>query len=146
MTSNDGDLRPFRVTLFGVPADWEPPAEVAGLSSAEKPLEIDPARLPLMSVSFDEVYARLAELPRMFIELDGSFVWKVDDGETTYQMDGNLCDGGERLHHVTLQGRCTIAMLDTILEALGAPTHKFIVHDAERGCFWTEQSFRRILL
>ncbi|MCE9546541.1 MAG: hypothetical protein K8T25_13625 [Planctomycetia bacterium] len=61
--------------------------------------------------TFDEAIALLSELPRMFVEPDGSFVWVGGDGSAlpeidAWQIDGLLYDQGPRLSHAEIKGIC----------------------------------------
>ncbi len=46
------------------------------------------------------VQAQLADLPRMFIEPDGSFVWVGQDEAENWQLDGVIYDRHDRVIHV----------------------------------------------
>ncbi len=97
-----------------------------------------------LAVTFDEVATRLAALPRMFIEPDGSFVWRgTADAGQTWQIDGNLTDRGEVLDHVELKGTCPAERLDEILRTLGWPETRVAFQLPRLGQFLTEEAFRQ---
>src|SRR3954451_8972596 len=75
-----------------------------------------------LGVSFDAASSTLAELPRMFIEPDGSFVWRDETkaGES-WQVDGNLIDRGDVLAYLEIRGSCPQAELELLLGAVGWP-------------------------
>lgn len=94
-------------------------------------------------VSFEAVEASLGEMPRMFIEPDGSFVWRPDQN-SILQLDGCLFDDGQSVTYVELAGSCTDKMLDQILQPLGWPLTQvmFLLRDA--GIYLSETDFRQI--
>jgi hypothetical protein len=97
-----------------------------------------------LSVSFDAVFVQLPRLPRFFIELDGSFVWRgkdADGGE--WQVDGNLIDRGDVLAYVELNGCCPGERLDELLRAVGWPGQALAFQLARRGVVLEEAEFRR---
>ena len=103
-----------------------------------------PAGDPLVA-SFDAAIADLAALPRMFIEPDGSFVWRGTTlaGEA-WQVDGNLIDRGDVLAYVELKSCCPVERLDEILRALGWPESQLAFQLTQRGVTLEEAEFRRL--
>ena len=99
--------------------------------------------LPL-SVTFDQALAALGDLPRLFIEPDGSFVWRgtTEAGET-WQIDGYLIDRGDVLDYMDLKGTCPAERLDGVLAALGWPQSPVAFQLPRLGQFLTEEEFRR---
>ena len=101
----------------------------------------DAANKPL-PVTFDAALAALAELPRLFIEPDGSFVWTSPPGEAAWQVDGMLVDGGETLYYCELKGSCPSGALDQVVAAVsGNATPQFEM--VEEGTVLGEGAFRR---
>ena len=97
-----------------------------------------------LAVSFDAALAELALHPRLFIEPDGSFVWRGTSAEgAAWQVDGNLIDRGEVLDYVELKGACSGERLDEILRTLGWPTSRLTFQLPRHGVFLTEEEFRR---
>lgn len=72
-------------------------------------------------ISFETAAEALLRLDRLFIEPDGSFVWRSDPSETAWLLDGHLFDRNERLLFAELKGTCAPDSLDRLLEALGWP-------------------------
>jgi len=98
-----------------------------------------------LAVSFDSANASLAALPRMFIEPDGSFVWRGSTPEgQPWQVDGNLIDRGDVLAYVELQGCCPVERFDEILRALGWPEARLAFQLPRRGVYLAEDEFRRL--
>ena len=107
-------------------------------------LSIAPGQLTdRFELSFEEVAQRLTELPRMFLEPDGSFVWVIDDFDRQYQLDGSLYDDGVRMLHVELKGTFDSTALDTFLSRLGWPTQSVIFQLVQQGIYLSEGEFRR---
>ena len=81
----------------------------------------------------------------MFIEPDGSFVWRGTTlaGEA-WQVDGNLIDRGDVLAYVELKGCCPVERLDEILRALGWPESPLAFQLTQRGVTLEEAEFRRL--
>lgn len=83
--------------------------------------EVRSLRLPAetsgaaMGVSFEAAVEQLSRLRRLFVEPDGSFVWRAASG----QIDGNLFDRGGRLLYAELKGVCDQSDFEAILSALG---------------------------
>ena len=98
-----------------------------------------------LSVTFEAALDRLAKLPRLFIEPDGSFVWRGSDGRGgEWQVDGNLVDEGEALAYVELKGCCPSERFDDLLAALGWPQQPLIFQLPRRGIWLAESEFRRL--
>lgn len=102
-----------------------------------------PAAAPL-PVSFEAALGELELLPRLFIDPDGSLVWRgaTDDGQP-WQVDGNLIDRGDVLDYVQLNGTCPSERLDEILRTLGWPAVALTIQLPRLGVFLTEGEFRR---
>jgi len=98
-----------------------------------------------LTVTFDGALAALAALERLFIEPDGSFVWRgqAPDGKP-WQVDGNLFDGDNRLAFAELKGFCQENELNSLLAAFGWPDAKLVFQLQHRGVFVGEEEFRRL--
>lgn len=96
------------------------------------------------ALSFEEATRALAQLPRMFIEPDGSFVWVSAGGEPAWQVDGVLYDRDGRLLLVDLKGSCPAAALDQILSSVGWPATPVMFQLMRQGVFVDEETFRAI--
>ncbi|MCA9179195.1 MAG: hypothetical protein KDB14_32260 [Planctomycetales bacterium] len=84
-----------------------------------------PAPLPC---HFDEAFERLEALPRMFIEGDGSFVWRE-----SAQWDGELIDGGPSLQCVELRGAGGAAELRRLLTCLSEDWGGLLIESVRDG-------------
>ncbi len=65
--------------------------------------------------SFEDAASRLQQLPQLYFELDGSFVWSPDRAQ---QIDGMLYDAQGRLQYVDLQGQCSFESWDAVIGAI----------------------------
>ena len=92
--------------------------------------------------SFEQVSDAFEQLPRMFLEPDGSFVWVINDGTNRYQLDGLLVDDGSHLLTCELKGTCDNRILDQFLIALGWPDQNVVFQRVHHGVFLSESKFR----
>lgn len=108
-------------------------------------LGVSPEQLATpFQVSFEEAMAGLEQLPRLFIEPDGSFVWASSQAETArWQVDGNLFDRKGRLLFVDLKGTCAAAQFDELLAAMGWPETAVMFQLTREAVFLDEAEFRR---
>jgi hypothetical protein len=98
-----------------------------------------------LSVTFEAAQAHLASLSRLFIEPDGSFVWRgTDSMGREWQVDGNLIDRGDVLAYVELKGCCPADRFDELLTALGWPEQPLVFQLPRRGVVLDEEEFRRL--
>ncbi len=95
-----------------------------------------------LEISFDHALAALADLPNLFIEPDGSFVW-TGSTPVRWQVDGNLVDRGDTLFYVELKGSCPPAALDQLLACLARTRTAFCFEWVQRGEWMDEAAFRR---
>lgn len=94
-----------------------------------------------LPVTFDSAFAGLSELPRLFIEPDGSFVRTSPPGEAAWQVDGTLVDGGDTLYYCELKGNCPPEPLTELLHCLSGD-RELIFEDVERGVDLNEAEVR----
>lgn len=135
----------FHISLHALKADRSAPASelVEVERRAVRPLQLQPADLARpFDVTFDDAGDRLSALPRMFFEPDGSFVWRGERDGRTWQVDGNLYDGGGRLQYVDLKGECPSDEFDRILTALGWPATTIVIQLTRHALYLSERDFR----
>lgn len=134
----------FQITLHARPSEAEPGGilEVGGRQVAT--LAVPSAAVATcFRISFEEAEAALAQLPRMFIEPDGSFVWVAAEAEATWQVDGVLYDRDERLLFVDLKGSCPATAFDRLLTAFGWPETAVMMQLTRAAVFLDEPTFRQ---
>ena len=107
--------------------------------------------------TWEDAADKLASLPRMIFELDGSFVISgsgrlalapqaamgSEQAATRWQVDGHLFDFGGRLHRVELHGCCPSCAVDDLLGCLGWPAQGLLFEMVREGVTLDEASFRR---
>ena len=136
-------LLEFDIVVHAAPHET-PAVEVTTVEQISlEVLAVTEADLPSFSISFEQAMEQLECLPSMFIEPDGSFVWKSVDGGVECQLDGNLYDRADRLLYSTLKGTCTMHALDQWLASIGWPEQAVVIQDLRQGWFLTELAFRK---
>lgn len=135
----------FHISLHALKTDQsaQPGERLDVERRAVRPLPLQPADLVHpFDVTFDEAGDRLSALPRMFFEPDGSFVWRGERDGETWQVDGNLYDGGGRLQYVDLKGECPPDEFDRMLTAIGWPATTIVIQLTRHALFLGEREFR----
>jgi hypothetical protein len=105
-----------------------------------------PPRGPLLqplAVGFDDALARLAALPRLFVEPDGSLVWTSLVAESSWQVDGNLLERDGRVLLVDLKGSCPPEAFDQLLAVFGWPAERVVLELVRPAVFLEEATFRQ---
>lgn len=110
--------------------------------SGENSRSHDPTSL---KVDFDKVFARLRAFPRLFIEPDGSFVWRGANGGEDWQIDGQLHDAGPSLFCVELTGMCPDPEWRRLLDAIRAEGESLTIELVQVGKMLDEETFLRQL-
>lgn len=94
-----------------------------------------------MLVSFEEVEQSMSQLPRMFFEMDGSFVWRgqlsnSSEGavESNWQIDGMVYDVAGRVSRVELKGDCHLEQFQELVERL-QPADSLVAYLLDQSCF-----------
>jgi hypothetical protein len=100
-----------------------------------------------LAVSFEVAVRQLESLPRMFIEWDGSFVWRGDCENSTagessqWQLDGMVYDHLGAIQYLELKGCCTQTAWHQLLTILGWPEQPLIIHHVDEGRFESLDTF-----
>jgi hypothetical protein len=133
----------FHIAVHARPAEAtdDSAREIDGRSV--RPLDVTAADVtePL-GVTFDEAVRRLEALPRLFLEMDGSFLWTAREGPKVWQTEGVLYDRGDRLHYVEMKGSCPPAEFDALLGAFGWPETPLAFQLIRQAVFLGEEEFR----
>jgi len=88
------------------------------------------------AVSFETATERLAELPRMFVEPDGSFVWVSAEGaEAAWQVDGVVNDRADRVVSVEVKGTCPRSRFEQLLHVFDWPNTPLLVQLVHAAVF-----------
>lgn len=86
-------------------------------------------------MSFEQAFQRLELLPRMFIELDGSFVWSGEQNGRAWQIDGMLYDYNGRLQRVEMSGYAPRHQWEQLLSVFGQPLDTLTIHCLQQQRF-----------
>lgn len=73
-----------------------------------------PSKGPIES-SFEDAEARLSQLPQLYFEPDGSFVWALDQGRE--QLFGMIYDAAGQIQYIELRGTCRLATFEHLVAA-----------------------------
>lgn len=134
----------FHVSLHARPPEAAPGPVVELRQLKLRTLDVPRTALAFpFELSFETAETALAQLPRMYCEPDGSFVWVSSTAEPSWQLDGNLYDRQERLLFVDLKGNCPADVLDQLLTALGWPATPVMFQLVREAVFLDEDEFRR---
>jgi hypothetical protein len=136
----------FRISIHA-----RPPGEIASRSirldgMEVQMLQLEPAqRTRPLRVSFEEAVECLEQLPRMFVEPDGSFVWVGQRDASTWQLDGCLYDRDQHIIYVDVAGTCPLQQFDQLLSAFGWPDAPLIFQVVQQAVFLGEHDFRNFV-
>ncbi len=135
----------FQISLHPRSSDVTIEGELARKGQSYPTLRVPSAALATtFACSFEQAAAALAELPRMFIEPDGSFVWVSASADQPWQVDGVLYDRDGRLLFVEMKGTCPSEQFDRILAACGWPATSVMLQLTRRAVFVDEPTFRKL--
>lgn len=122
-------VHPLRTSDSAGPAD-------AQEGSASRPdISADPGAT--FERSFEQISAALEELPRMFLEPDGSFVWRTRGG----QLDGQIHDSPDGCRFIELKGKIGRSAWSSWLACVDWPRQGVVVQLARAGTFLAERDF-----
>ena len=133
----------FRFNLFLYALPTEPLATVTQIVLANKTLDAlvtQQVDKNLMATTFEQAAQSLMLLPRMFFEMDGSFVWrgeqiKPDSTEpTNWQVDGMIYDIGGPIARVELKGDCPVDSFERLIDCF-QPAQQLLAYSQEHGHF-----------
>ena len=100
-----------------------------------------------LAISFEQLLAELEKLPRMFVEWDGSFVWRGGDSKESFsnnegggngdawQLDGMVYDLLGAVRYVELKGCCPSQPWSEFMRALDCQNQVLVVHHVNEGRF-----------
>ena len=95
-------------------------------------------------VSFDELFETLQNFERLFIELDGSFVWRGTSSDTPWQIDGIVFEKDDRVWYVELKGYCDRQSFNELVCCLAGDESSFIVQSITEGIVVSGREFIRL--
>ncbi|MBS0207784.1 MAG: hypothetical protein JSS27_02420 [Planctomycetes bacterium] len=136
---------PYHLVIHSRPAGPVAARVVPAGGRDWRALSIDPAALadPLPA-SFEGAFVALEQFERMFIEPDGSFVWRGESHGRPWQLDGVLYDRAGQLMHVELKGDAPMGPLEQLLTVIG--DHRpLVIQLAREGVVVSAEEFLRVL-
>ncbi len=96
------------------------------------------------SISFETAARRLAELPRMSVEPDGSFVWVSANAATpAWQLDGVVNDRADRVVSVEVKGMCPRRQFEQLLGVFDWPATPLVVQLVQAAVFLEDTEYFR---
>ncbi len=105
VTQSSAEKTPTRFRLYGV-SDAQP-----GVQTVDAPL----------TVSWEQASENLSQLPRMFLEPDGSFLWTGTDPDCgPWQLEGTIFDDGRVVRRIELAGNCPRLLWQEFLKCFQA--------------------------
>lgn len=126
----------FDITIHARPNDARATKQMEVAGRMARVIDIQPNLLvDQLPVTFEQAAASLEQLPLLFFEPDGSFVWGSGADSDRWEVDGLLYDGGQRLQYVSLRGRCPQTPFDQLLAAVGGPGASLIFQLNQQGVF-----------
>lgn len=136
-------MQSFQIVIRAFP-NAELPTRMLTLADIEVTALLVPAELQAtpLGVSFEEAAEKLEQLPRMFFEPDGSFVWvsPADDADA-WQVDGNLYDRAGSLVAIDLKGRCGTLQLVELFDIFRLSGAELMVELVRDAVFVHERDF-----
>jgi hypothetical protein len=138
-------LQPFHLALHRRPAaiSCGVPVELDGCKLATITLS-SPQQAEPFSVSFETATERLAELPQLFVEPDGSFVWVSPKGSIpAWQVDGVVNDRADRVVSVEAKGTCPRLEFEQLLRAFDWPETRLVMQLVEASIFLEDAEYLR---
>ena len=95
-------------------------------------------------VSFDKLFESLQEFERLFIELDGSFVWRGTSDDSRWQIDGVVFEKDDRVWYVELKGYCDHQSFNKLVCCLAGNESSCIVQSITEGTVVSGREFIRL--
>ena len=90
----------------------------------------------LLQCSFEDAVQSLESLDqRMFIELDGSFVWTGGEGLSAWQIDGMIYDRLNRVSRVEIKGQCPLEKWRKLVSVFDPTGRSLVAHLLDQKCF-----------
>lgn len=134
-------MPPLRLFLYRSPPEPRQPSSTVKVLNCHLPTwQIEAVESNQMDCSFEEAVDKLSQIPRLFIEPDGSFVWTGNSaGEQSelgpqWHLFGMLYDAHGRMNRVELQGTCPLVCWQALCSCL-QPDGQLVAYLLDVGCF-----------
>ncbi|MFO0944022.1 MAG: hypothetical protein U0930_25070 [Pirellulales bacterium] len=136
----------FNIYLYALPDQpLKPQGQLATSGRTLQTWQVDNIDRHMMPVSFEQVEQCMSNLPRMFFELDGSFVWRgsspdsadssTNGSTNNWQIDGMVYDVAGQVARIELKGHCPIEVFVQLLSCI-QPADKLLAYSLDHGCFF----------
>jgi hypothetical protein len=140
-----GVTRVFHIHVHATRPQNELIRVLSSVGDRELPVLVDfSADGPFLS-SFEDTADRLVQLPSLYFEPDGSFVWNRSDTNAEQpvkeHLEGVLYDRNGRVQYCELKGDCSLDALTQFLAALKGETAATVIQLVSEGVFVEEQVF-----
>ncbi|MEO1991657.1 MAG: hypothetical protein ABGW78_06975 [Pirellulales bacterium] len=140
----DLSIYSFDISLHGFSSEYERESRFQDPWGTWTVLQIPQLSLSRpLNVTFDNAVERLSQLDRMFVELDGSFLWSNKHHSHSWQIDGNIFEQNNKVLFVELKGTCFPSTFDALLTCFGWPTETLVFQLTRPSVFLREHDFRR---
>ena len=135
----------FHITLHARPAQVLTSGEREIGSKVVATVHFDTSSPATWESAFEDAAARLTRLPRMFFELDGSFVCSGENpAGDRWQLEGQLYDRDGHIVFLELKGNCPEHVFDEVLSAAGPGPRGVVIQLTQQAVFVSCEQFRQI--
>ena len=97
-----------------------------------------------LPVEFETAEQQLGQLPRMFCEPDGSFVWTGEQGPAAWQVDGQFYDRYDQVQYVELKGNCPRPQFQQLLACFATTPEQSMYRLIHGGIFVDWENFLKV--
>lgn len=94
--------------------------------------------------SYEDFSEQLSQVPRLYIEPDGSFVW-VSSIDPVRRISGQITDDGKQVLYLELRGRCQWEDMTEIVRMIGWPQTELIFQMLPEALLVQESQFREVV-
>jgi len=116
----------------------KPLSESVEKSSCEASVDVAKSTFDM---GFDEFFEKMNCMKSMFMELDGSFVWRGGEGDNAWQVDGVASERNERVAFLEVKGAGSRTEFKQILELLDWPEQSVRFELPRQGTRCTAEQF-----
>ena len=95
-----------------------------------------------LPIGFDDVLNKLGNLPRLYAEPDGSFVWTSPHDHARWQVNGNLYERNDNVLFVEIKGSCPASEFNQLLACFLPDEKACVVQLTRPAVFVTAAVFR----
>ena len=135
----------WHIAVFPKPSVSIPMSTGVLSGNAFKKLEIDSVELDaVFEASFDQVFQKLESFERLFIELDGSFVWRGEHENKNWQVDGIVYEKNDCVWNIELKGYCDVRSFTELINSVTDQPEETVVQSITEAMVVPMSEFVRI--